>query len=94
MPEFTDHDRRRLDEIHSIVTNGLKSNVSKLTEQYERVVTLLDYMQTDEWHRESCPIIRERRGRRKSWDWLLAIGVSATAILSSLITTLFLIFGG
>ena len=94
MPEFTNHDRERLDEIHSIVTNGLRDNVKKLIEQYEHINKALQYINTDEWHDKSCPVIRARRSRRISWDRLLTIGVGVTAILSSVVTAWALIIRG
>jgi len=97
MAEFTDYDRSRLDEIHSIVTNGLRDTVKDLKTQYSElnvvVKKTIEYIGSDAWHDEHCPILKERRKRRKSWDWYLVLGVAASSIIMNVVTVIAFVFG-
>ena len=83
MAEFTDYDRERLDEMHAIITNGMRENVRRLADNFETVNNSLEYMKSEAYKYDTCPILKQRRNARISWDRLLVIGVGLTSILSS-----------
>ena len=93
MAEFTEYDRKRLDDIHSVVTNGLKDNVRRLSANMENINQTIDYIKSEQYKADTCPILKQRRKRRVSWDWVLTMIVGTTAIISSVVTLIYMIAG-
>jgi len=69
--------KKKVDDMHAIVTNGLREKVSKIAEQLE---TLNDPKR----RAETCPVIVSRKKQRKSWEWWLVMFVGFSSILSNL----------
>jgi len=97
MAEFTDRDRERLHDMWAIVTNGLRDTVKRLAEQYEvmneTLQQTIQYVGSEAWHDDHCPILKNRRKRRKSWDWYLVVGVAVTSIIMNVATVTILVVG-
>ena len=65
--------QRKVIEMHGILTNGLQEKVARIDKQ---VSILVD----PEKRAETCPVVRYRRKRRKSWEWYMVVAMFALTV--------------
>lgn len=73
--------KKLVGEIHAVVTNGLRDNVKQLRDDAKETREKIEILADPKLRAKSCPLIRARGERRKSWDWMLTILVAVSSIL-------------